>query len=73
MMRQYERSQELMKGVSTLAGYDVSAVGVDAAPAMTKRAEALRVQIREANDPVQASALIAAFKKDFDMLVAKES
>ena len=73
MMRQYERAQELMKGdLNTLAGYDVSAVGVDAAPAMTKRAEALRVQIREANDPVQASALIAAFKKDFDMLVAKE-
>jgi hypothetical protein len=74
MMRQYERAQGLMKSdLNALAAYDVSAVGVDAAPAMTKRAEALRVQIREANDPVQASALIAAFKKDYDMLVAKET
>ena len=60
--RIYERSQKMMReDLDTVAGFDVSLAGDDAAPALRAAADKLREDIRNANDPVEAQKLIETF------------
>lgn len=72
--RIYERSQDMMReDLNTVAGFDISAAGPDAAPALTQAANELKAKIREANDPVEAQALISNFKQKFDFFKNRET
>jgi len=71
--RIYERAQTQMReDLNTVAGFDASVAGTDAAPAIRQAADALKEQIRDANDPVEAQALIADFRQKYNLLKARE-
>ena len=71
--RIYERAQNQQReDLNTVAGFDASLAGVDAAPAIQAAADELRQKIREANDPVEAQRLIGDFRQQFNTLQARE-
>lgn len=72
--RIYERAQNQQReDLKTVAGFDASLAGVDAAPAIQAAADELRQKIREANDPVEAQRLIGDFRQQFNTLQARET
>ena len=72
--RIYERAQDQMRqDLDTVAGFDVSLAGEDAAPAMRAAADKLREDIRNANDPVEAQKLIGDFRQNFNLLKTRET
>ena len=72
--RIYERSQKMMReDLDTVAGFDVSLAGADAAPALRAAADKLREDIRNANDPVEAQKLIGDFRQNYNMLKTRET
>ena len=72
--RIYERAQNQQReDLKTVAGFDASLAGVDAAPAIQAAADELRQKIREANDPVEAQRLIGDFRQQFNTLQAREN
>lgn len=72
--RIYERAQNQQReDLNTVAGFDASLAGVDAAPAIQAAADELRQKIREANDPVEAQRLIGDFRQQFNTLQAREN
>lgn len=72
--RIYERSQKMMReDLDTVAGFDVSLAGDDAAPALRAAADKLREDIRNANDPVEAQRLIGDFRQNYNMLKTREA
>lgn len=71
--RIYERAETQMRtDLDTVAAFNATAAGTDAAPAIQAAAEDLRNQIREANDPVEARRLIGQFSQKFNLLKARE-
>ena len=71
--RIYERAQKMMReDLDTVAGFDVSLAGDDAAPALRAAADKLREDIRNANDPVEAQKLIGDFRQNYNMLKTRE-
>lgn len=72
--RIYERAQNQQReDLNTVAGFDASLAGADAAPAIQAAADELRQKIREANDPVEAQRLIGDFRQQFNTLQAREN
>ena len=71
--RIYERAETQMRtDLDTVAAFNATAAGTDAAPAIQAAAEDLRNQIREANDPVEARRLIGQFSQKYNLLKARE-
>tara|TARA_R100001224_G_scaffold112296_2_gene94409 strand:+ start:1156 stop:3189 length:2034 start_codon:yes stop_codon:yes gene_type:complete len=72
--RIYERAQNQQReDLNTVAGFDASLAGADAAPAIQAAADELRQKIREANDPIEAQRLIGDFRQQFNTLQARET
>lgn len=72
--RIYERAQNQQReDLNTVAGFDASLAGADAAPAIQAAADELRQKIREANDPIEAQRLIGDFRQQFNTLQAREN
>ena len=72
---QYENARKYMRAdLNTIAQFDASAAGMGQfSEAITALAEDARERIREANDTIEAQEIIANFKEQYDMLVARES
>lgn len=71
--RIYERAETQMRtDLNDVAAFDASAAGTDAAPAIRAAAQELSANIREANDPVKARAMIAEFSQKYNLLKARE-
>jgi len=71
--RIYERAQtQQREDLNTVAGFDASLAGPDAAPALQAAADELRQKIREANDPIEAQKLIGDFRQQFNTLKTRE-
>jgi len=71
--RIYERAETQMRtDLNDVAQFDASAAGTDAAPAIRAAAQELSANIREANDPVKARAMIAEFSQKYNLLKARE-
>jgi hypothetical protein len=72
---QYENARKYMrKDLNEIAEFNVSAGGMgQISSALTELAEDAREQIKEANDTVEAGLIIANFKEQYDMLVARDS
>lgn len=68
--RQYENAQTMMRNdLNTLSNFDVASLGGPGiAKGMKEYSERLAQQIREINDPVEATKLIQDFKRTYDYL-----
>lgn len=71
--RIYERAENMMReDLNTVAGFDISKAGPDAAKALTEEANLLKQKIREANDPIEAQALISDFRQKYNFFSNRE-
>lgn len=72
--RQYENAQTMMRSdLNAVAEFDVTKAGSDKAAQLTLMAKDISEQIREANNPVEARALIASFRDTYNKGVAREA
>jgi hypothetical protein len=72
---QYENARKYMRAdLNTIAEFDASAAGMGQfSGAITELAEDARERIKEANNTIEAQEIIANFKEQYDMLVAREA
>ena len=71
----YENARQYMRNdLNQIAQFDVSSAGTgQMSDALSQLADDTREQIKEANNTIEAQEIIANFKEQYDMLVARET
>tara|TARA_R100001082_G_scaffold111234_2_gene94320 strand:+ start:1455 stop:3227 length:1773 start_codon:yes stop_codon:yes gene_type:complete len=71
----YENARQYMRNdLNQIAQFDVSSAGTgQMSDALSQLADDAREQIKEANNTIEAQEIIANFKEQYDMLVARET